>query len=722
MRILLAILILISGAAFAIEQEQVNEDFIAVQLTETGKKLRAKITSLGSAGKEAGFDEVSLVGSVSKESDASGEKVKVTWAAVELNEDASAIAEPFTSVLIVQDDLNSGMEFKAKGNKQALLDALQALSERAGEKRLLEDKEEDEETKSAAHSSLSGGEGQENPTIDTASPEFVPEEEPFIFITSDGCEMLTDEAQGVAIVQERTLVNGEEQSACSESLTRYPLTRVYADCPLLEDVQNLTVFEQFTLGYVDPKSAGRIEVRGCTQDPDRTISMITDTTSCSPLISGDEALVQARVFYYKDGIEHTVSSCTPVDNESFAIFTVKADCSIRHDFDEEISYQQVKKAYNNGTEDVIVPSSVCEDDPNQTYAHITTRETCQATVADDEVVFNFRKFINVGGEISYITECAPDLSQNTPVLSENCTTSPYDHDFETGQSYRKKNYYYMDGDKRVNVLNCVASEETFTHFKDTGVCQTTNDDTTRLSQYYAKTFLTDDNEPTGNRTFITDCQQFGEPIDYTPAGEIWQAKFNTIKAIKTQGGGFTVNDNSGNWAAYHYAGNGQRSDLSMKYGWSNKPYNFECRGSEICAMTTGGVPPQFTTNGKYCVTGNLQVSNWITIDNITIDKENSDTAPTWGWEYSTVSGLNSNCKDSTGLASWAVPSASYHCTTSDMANIGALNCTTPTCTITTLQKHPVYTRGDGTEYIHTSQVTGTKYVCGDGNKLDNKKD
>lgn len=716
MKIILSLLmLLIPFTAFA--EDDVQEQFITVQVSDTGKQVKARITSLGDKGKEAGFDQVRLLGSVKKDEVGYGKRVTVTWSAAELDGDASAIAEPFTSVLIMEGDLNQGMEFKAKGNREALLDAMQNLSERSGEVRPVNNDKTDQ-TDSSPHTTLSGNTPREQASIEAALPTFTPKEEPFIFITSDGCEILVDEAQGVAIVQQRTLTDGEETSGCSESLTRYPLTRVYNDCPLNEDVESLTVYEQYTVGYVDPRTGGRVEVKGCTRDEDRTISMISVKDGCPPLITNDEAIIQSKLIYYKDGIEHTVASCSPTV-ESYALFKTNADCSIRHDFEDGLSYQQVKQAYNTDEQTVIVPASICRDDDEQSYPHITTKDTCTPTIADDEVIFNFRKFIEVNGEIMYITECTPDLTKNTPVLSENCTASPYEHDFNTGQSYRKKNYYYMDGDKRVNVLTCVVSEETLTHYQDSGACQVTNDDTTKLSQFYAKTYITESNQPDDDKIYISDCQQLGDPMPYTPAGGIWQAKFNTIKQIKTQGGALSINSTG----EYFWSANGQTSELAKKYGWTKKPYGWECLDSKsLCYYFASYPRTATTTNGKYCITNKLQVTDWVTTDNVSLDKANSDQSPEWDWDFTTRTTLNSLCKDTNfGQYSWAWASANDRCTNGDIAEgASRLFCTQPTCTVTTVQKHPVFTRGDGTEFINTAQVAATKYVCGNGSLLDGK--
>ena len=111
-------------------------------------------------------------------------------------------------------------------------------------------------------STVQESQGLDDPRgYDYSAPEFEVAEEPVITNTTDGCPINVDIAQMAAIVQERVLQDGEEISACADTLTRYPISKTYSTCPLYFDTVNLVAYEQYILKYTDIFPEKRLNFR-----------------------------------------------------------------------------------------------------------------------------------------------------------------------------------------------------------------------------------------------------------------------------------------------------------------------------------------------------------------------------------------------------------------------------------------------------------------------------
>jgi hypothetical protein len=252
------------------------------------------------------------------------------------------------------------------------------------------------------------------------------------------------------------------------------------------------------------------------------------------------------------------------------------------------------------------------------------------------------------------------------VFSEACNSPAYTHDFDSGQSYRNVNYYYMDGSTPVMIKSCVASEDTYTHYDATDVCENQNDDTQRHTKVFGKTFISESNSPVvsaSNRIYISSCKQIGSTVEYTKTGNKWKVNSSVVEYLKTE-------------------------------------------------------------NNAHCPSNSL-ATDWVTTSNNTINKQNSDETPSWthlstqiSWRCNPGLGspINQSCLDcdpqtmcnsAFPTRNPAVDRISY-----------SYNCSTPSCSVTTLNSHPVYQRPDGSEYYETSTVVSQALVCGNGSKLN----
>ncbi len=751
------------------EDSKDSEELITLRLIDNGANFTAAIVSLTNAAHIAGLDKIKIKGVVTKEPNANNNLTKYTisWVAAQLNDASTQIDKPFTSSLITEGDIAKDTNFNALGNIDSLTAALQRLQTKQNEDK--ENKHQDNKASAATSSppaSAPASSPVKNPDIAPITPNIAVTKDPFIFVTSEGCEIKVDPAQGVAIVQERVLTDGKQTSSCGDSLTKYPLTNVYNACPVLENIGKLVAYEQYTIGYNDPKTGGRVEVQGCVPDLDKSMAMVEKTETCADSINAGSVNSMSKLIYNYKGIEKVMRDCAPT-KESYPIIKTIDSCSLRDDFSVGKSYQQKKEAYSKAGQLIIVPGSICQDDPmlfyahekiidscsirhdfpagksyqqkrisyvkdgktviistspcqddiSTNFAHLSTRDTCAPTINNSTVIFSSRKYIVIAGNKNYISECIPETAA-VSVIEEPCSSFKYTHDFAIGQSYLNKNYYYMNGTTRVDLATCIKSEQIFTHYKDISGCTNTYDDFAQTSQIYAKIFITSDNKATSSdKTYLTSCQIEGTPVAYSNNGYKWRVS-------KT--GNATINVNQTPITAYvgwRGAPDSTSHPALTSYGWTPQiiwsgMYYWNCDpGNIYCVMQAADKSYPITANGEFCLRGKRPLPTpWLTTQGITIDSNNSDTEPAWDLDIATKNWMQNDTANRLNDPVINPPNPKYQTWNKPP---GSYNCTIPSCNTSILDKYNSYTRLDGSNYIDYSTSFETRMVCGNGNKLIN---
>jgi hypothetical protein len=629
-------------------QQTVLLPVILFNKTETNN-MTARLTNLQQAAIELGLQNLIIEGQAKVTPTGETTDYDITWANASVYDDegrkySTYISSPFTSAVAppAGEDITQGDTFTAEGDPNELIAAWERLQELMKDPENATDEEDSGEPVEAAKDF--GGDGTNAEDVpDYTGPEFTAVTDPVITTTTDGCNINVDLDQMVAIVQEKTLEDGVEVAACADTLTRYPIEKKYSTCSDYVDMDNLIVNRQYTLYYTNAATSEDVQVQDCTPDEDLA-TVITETS---------------------DG------------------------CSIRHDFDEGVSYQQTKFTYINN-QGVNTTLQTCADS-DTTYTHGETQDTCSPIVdtGNSLVSYQSRKRIIVNDAYQYITDCAPD-GDTVAIQEEVCTSPRYTHDYDTGQSYLNKNYYYMDGMTRVDVVTCQQSEETFEHKQDESVCTATNDDTTKKTTMYARTYI--EEEP-GVKVYISSCEAVLPTIDYVSVGGKWRTA-GTEYNVEVTG------SNTGNTTI-------EGSGLISNYGWQ-----YVAAYSNYMACSNG---PWANVEGAHrvCITQNETLSSssipciqaglnppW-TIDNgaRTLSTDDSDKEPNIG----TLS--------TTGCGTFGYG-------TFTMCNPIACTQSVPLCDVTTLTKHPYYLRGDSSYFYDTSTLQATRYVCGTGSSLD----
>lgn len=665
---------------------------VVVDKAEGDKRLEARLTSLQSAGVDLGLEKMIIEGDASTtETDAGGKDYAISWASASLRKKdgskvSTYISKPFVSNVSANPLVKTGDSFTAEGDPNELLEAWKRLQDMLEEEDKSKKDEDERRTDAPQPSKDFGGANEQSRDQGqqaAQSPSFEVKQDPVITSTRDGCNMNIDFDQMVAIVQERTIQDGKEIAACQDTLTRYPMEKKYASCAAKVDLDEGKVYQQYTLSYLDPQTGGSIQVADCTADTDKSIPITNDTASCG----------------------------------------------IRHDFEKGLSYQRAKKTYIDPQGNIQTVQD-CQD-TETTYVQETTYDGCEdiIDIPGMKAVHQKRVRITKEGQYQYISECAPDTADYTELKQEACLgANRYTHDFGGGQSYLNQTIYYSNtSGNRKDVQTCQASTVTFQHKKDESVCSAINDDSTRQTTMYAKTYI---EEESGTPVYLNDCQALSPAIPYVKTGDVWRVQSTIRKEFEpTQKDLSPISSIEGLVQSTSTTGEANCGPTNIKYNsqlfqWQNMasfltykglPWSFNNYFTQYTvgpgigkpSCTPSSVAATFTGN-TMCVAG-PDASNWTTSDGIKIDPVNSTASPT----TVTTAALQNMAESISNGRVMIQQSGS----TPRSANF---TCTKAFCDMTTLLANPVYLRGDNSNYTDLETVTGSKQVCGDGANLNGK--
>jgi hypothetical protein len=386
------------------------------------------------------------------------------------------------------DSLFPDKTVEVQGNRPALIAALQRLAEAPTE--------EDQQTKVQNEDGQSGTDGSNGAASNAArnddlanyqAPEVkaTVQTDPVISatMTTEGCDMRVDLAQGVAIQQSRTQTTEDgaitDEGTCTDSDKRYELTRNYSACTDAIDLTALTATPQYQLYYTDG-GGGTNFVGECQPDADAATAIVEDTNACPVSVDltagAQKAIIQAALVYTnRNGVMIQVRGCEPSANVAPLAMVQDADaCSLRHDFDKQQSEELGAWTYEyNG---VIYQATRCMPTgrafPHTTVTSANGAYICEPIVANATVTIQGRQQITVNGVSQYISDCAPIESSQQALLSttDGCTTiSAWTHDFEAGISYGQERFYFLrPNGQREYVTDCQTSGQTYAHSHSLG--------------------------------------------------------------------------------------------------------------------------------------------------------------------------------------------------------------------------------------------------------------
>ena len=482
-KLLIIIHILLTIISTSLAKEEKELDYIDLEIVQIEDSvLYAKITNITEEAKEFDIHNIMLRGQYEMEQSYASQKlVKIHWDSLKYNEVLEEIGEYFYSEIKVIGDIAIGDEFTARGDLDLLASKLDDIKNNSNEEEklysdnnYLEQRADDEPAPISSNSSsgsLIGGGSSITPTpqdkedLPELGLQFDPEKE---IETEEGCSKRVDLVKMKVYVQKRVVKAGAEVSPCKDTTTSYALTKEYKSCPNFVDLKAQKFYQQYRITYKPSGSDRIVEVQGCIQDKDKYTILNKDYDSC--------------------GISHNTS--------------------------QKISYRKYRLVYDNKIyQDCVVDNS-------QKLPHFEDTSGCTNKQVGSDIIEYYKVAYKIGNKTHYIGDCIPS-TQKYKIYDEICSTNKYEHDLASAQTYLNKNYYYFKGGKRIDLSSCIRSKEALDHFYDLSECINKNDDSTKKTQLYAKTYIKDSSLGSGV-VYIGGCKKYGLPVNYTLLGDIWQ--------------------------------------------------------------------------------------------------------------------------------------------------------------------------------------------------------
>ena len=383
----------------------------------------------------------------------------------------------------------------------------------------------------------------EGKTLEVKGCEYETDKQIPIDTTPETCGVRVDKKNVLAIQQERKYYTWEGTKefvsecfdATSEPLTTYKEWN--KQCQNLVDYDNLTVTPAFrTMAMVN---GSELEVKGCEYDTNNTKPIYTTKEDCQQIVDKDrQVLVEQNRQYYEwqggrnyltectisdkteplatyreyDGIcknlidlenslvtpafrtmatvngsEIEVKGCEFESNNTIEIKTTKVGCDRRDDFLDGKTYERERKYYTwEGNPRYITECT----DSDKYYPHYLTTTGCENEYVAGTVIPYKQTVYNLDdGTIGFTNGCKP-ISGNIPVYKEFCG---YEHNFNTGQSYRQYKDYYLDpstGETKY-LTSCVADDLNFPHKKASCSPEWAHNDTLLQSTHKEKIYFYD---------------------------------------------------------------------------------------------------------------------------------------------------------------------------------------------------------------------------------------
>ena len=702
--------LLVCSAANAVESTtqlpalpKKEENVIELKITKnSANTVEAQIINVDDAAKKNKLEKVSVIGTkIHHEATANSKPVtEISWNKASLADKTTELSSSLKSKVVSSNGLAVGDKFKARGDQKQLIESIDKLS-------IKEASEKPAHKKPTKTNSSSGGSSSADPSNSgmasntsklsslsavrqsAASISSTTTSDPGTEVTSTtGCAWRVDYQLNKVFIQQRTTLDGKETRACHDSATSFTLQKDYNSCPITVNTSTSKVTPNFQYFFLDAEK-GTNAVDSCQPDNSRSTTLaITKSYSCADYVNIVSKVAYAQFKQtYKDTDQKDVllTDCAIDSSKSYPIVEDTASCSIRHLFDAGYSIQQSRLYYTKDDETIVVQSCA---DTSKKYSHTTTSDTCTPIINNNQVTTFSRKYITIDGIRQYISDCTP-LNSNVTIQSENCTTNPYTHDLVAGQSFRNKNYFYLDGNNnRVDVSSCVKSTESFSQLEDSSVCTEQNDDVNMVTTVYSRKYINVDN----NKVYITACAAVSPTIAYREIGYKWVSEYNLSSATVSVGG---VSDN-----VY----------LGSKQGELTQTSQYNKGSGYWTQLVNQFIIGNYSTTGK-CATptsvsysGNavdLSYSNrsTITYDNYVDQSSSSAMCTSYCSEWST---LSKSCTAALKQTCQSTANTLYY-----------QRCTNYKCPIYKLVKKPILQRKNGTEFVNAAGTLANKYVCGE---------
>ena len=297
-----------------------------------------------------------------------------------------------------------------------------------------------------------------------------------IELTEEGCVPEHDALQEKVIItaRSRKSENGRiiDEGVCERTLECYQVKRDYLCNQCLDEINlpDRKVYARYMEYWFD-KGSNRHNL-GIKIDS-VPFTIIEDSTGCAYQATGDYCSKMSRLGYInKFGIFKTIEDCRVIeDAKRFPIRTTQEGCPLIHDFVNNFSIIQSRVFFiKNGREHTV---SSCA--PISEAEHIFTDVGCSPVRHVNNNWIHFaRRMLAVDGRQEFITnECEPNSNNGinawaSLIGSADECANQYLHDFDAGKSYIKKRYFYYDPRQgrehnKIYVTPCIRTNDVLEH-------------------------------------------------------------------------------------------------------------------------------------------------------------------------------------------------------------------------------------------------------------------
>ncbi|MDD2840007.1 MAG: hypothetical protein PHY80_02655 [Rickettsiales bacterium] len=512
--------------------------------------------------------------------------------------------------------------------------------------------------------------------------------------TTDGCSPYVDYELNKVFIQQRVLKGSQVVQSCHNSDISFVLQKDYDVCPDKIDLNSLTNKVYFKYYYIDDRNGNNVasNVGDCQIDNVKSgpLTITKNYDNCTKFIDLSAMKIYDQYQeYYSDSDNNKIllNDCQKDYDKSFKLEENFNKCPIKHDFEKGYSVAQKEIGYVDSMGNYIKVYD-CMEDEDYKYTHNVTSTTCSNVVTNNEVQIFTRKYITVDGIIEYISECTP-AEDNVSISDEICSENPYTHDMVAKQSYINRTYYYINNSgKRVDISTCIKSGEPFPHLEDTSVCDHEDDDNTKQTTIYSKTFI----EVNGSKEYIGECKQMSVKVPYTEIGYKWENEFSTSStAISVGNSGDNVYIGSKEGVENTAKDPFGQTTIINKYDISTYSTTGKCDGWNSASYN--GVAIDLNLSSRTSVVFNNYVEN----------RASSDVCY-WYCQYRVT-----------------YPTSKCGYTPSRICKTNIVyyqRCTDHKCPLTKVVKFPIYRRSDGSEFVDKSINKEVKYICGNSSVLN----
>lgn len=370
---------------------------------------------------------------------------------------------------------------EVQGSKSALISALQRLASPKKEEPK-KDPPKDDATQNPTSGKGSANDvaaGYKSPTVSAAPVQEQKDPVTEMRVTSEGCTVRIDVAQGRAIKQskDQTYTDGvlTNDGTCSDSEMAWPLKKNYAACPIdVVDLTAMRAWPQYSLYYTDD-GAENHTVSDCAKDEETEYVVTEDEGQCPiniDIVAGTATPKAAMVYTNRNNALVQARGCeNSTQTAPITMAENKAACPLRHDYGASLSYELSMWTYLRGG--VTYQAAPCADTGRSfvqeaVYADLGGNYICTpvTNLTTKTVTLQSRKRITIDGAPQYITECTPDTSTKGifPTTDGCMDPAQWTHDMNADISYGQERYWYAKADgSREYVTTCQTSAVTYPH-------------------------------------------------------------------------------------------------------------------------------------------------------------------------------------------------------------------------------------------------------------------